>query len=87
MDHAIDSIEYEHVGRFSTDIWRLRLVGGPGDDAPRLILKRPYQTPRTGEPDELETEFYERVAGSLPVPVPSFIGNKNEEPVWLKDEE
>lgn len=69
-----DAVECELLGRFSTEVWRLRLVGGAADAAPRLILKRPYQSPRTGEPPELELAFYERLAETLPVPTPGFVG-------------
>jgi hypothetical protein len=73
-----ESIEYDPIGRFSTDVWRLRLAGGSTGAHPRLILKRPYQAPRTGEPTDLEAEFYERVAATLTVPSPGFIGKSGD---------
>lgn len=69
-----DAIEYELLGRFSTEVWRLRLVGRGAEALPRLVLKRPYRPPRRGESPELEARLYERLADALPVAMPSFIG-------------
>jgi len=71
---AFEAIEYEAIGRFSTDVWRLRVISDSPDAHPSLIVKRPYQASRTGEPAALESMFYQRVSHALPVPAPSFVG-------------
>jgi hypothetical protein len=80
---GFDDIELEHVGRFSSDVWRLRLLGGGSGGAPpatarppapRLIAKVAHQAPRTGESLDLEATFYERMADALPIRTPRFVG-------------
>jgi aminoglycoside phosphotransferase (APT) family kinase protein len=67
------TFDYEKVGRFSSDVWRVRPVGGRGPHG-TLIVKQLCQPPRTGESLDLEAAFYERLAAKLPVQTPGWIG-------------
>ena len=64
------SAEFSLVGRFSTEVWQVKLVGSETV----LILKKPYQIDRTGESADLEALFYEFISPRLPVDVPPYIG-------------
>ena len=70
---SFEALECEKVGRFSSDVWRVRPVGGAGPH-PTLVVKQLCQPPRTGESLDLEASFYERLAAKLPVRTPEWIG-------------
>lgn len=74
----IEGVEVELLGRFSTEVWRVRPVGGAAGSLPALVLKRPYQPARTGEPPGLEAALYERLGDALPVAAPRFVGRLGE---------
>jgi len=71
LPHDFDAIALEPLGRFSTELWRLRLVGAAG--TPALVVKRAFRPPRSAEPPELEARLYAELEGRLPVPAPRFV--------------
>jgi hypothetical protein len=69
-----EDLQFELLGRFSTDLWQLKLTGVATGTLPVLIVKKPYQADRTGESAEMEGRFYDQIAELLPVRTPPFIG-------------
>lgn len=75
---AFEHMQFELMGRFSTELWQLKLVGRHADKLPVLVVKKPYKEDRSGESAELEALLYERLAAELPVVVPGFIGRQDD---------
>jgi aminoglycoside phosphotransferase (APT) family kinase protein len=74
---SVSSLEFERIGVFSNDVWRVRVgYDGPETDAPRsLVLKRPkpggHEKHGTGYGNEIA--FYRGVGGGLGVRAPRLV--------------
>lgn len=72
-DLRVDAVQCTHVGRFSTDVYRLRCKGEGVPGA--LVLKRGGGASlRIGESFELEARSYAELAPALPVRLPQCYG-------------
>ncbi len=68
LDHQFSTVAYEHIGRFSNDVWRLEL-----DNGVTLIAKVPYRPARPGERASIEAKFYSEMREHRGLPIPRFI--------------
>ena len=76
--HArVTSVEFEPIGTFSNELWRLRLgYDGPEEGAPdSLVLKRPKQGGRSppGAGFDNEIRFYQSAGPQVPVRIPRLV--------------
>ena len=86
-DGSFEHLQFEFVGRFSTELWQLQPVGPAAGQMPLLVVKNPYQDDRTGESADLESMFYDQVAVGVPVLVPPYIGRQGDMLIleWVSD--
>ena len=73
----VTSVEFEPIGTFSNELWRLRLgYDVPEDGAPdSLVLKRPKRGGRTppGAGFDNEIRFYQSAGRQVPVRIPRLV--------------
>ena len=72
---AVRSLEFELIGTFTNEVWRLRpsYDGGASGAPESFVLKRPY-APRQRDSEDFASEirFYRELSARLPVRTPRF---------------
>ncbi len=72
LPELFSHIEFEFIGRFSNDLWCLKL-----DNDVQLVAKTQHGPARPGATDNAERAFYSFAAGNTTLPIPQYLGEIN----------